>query len=95
MKKRSMKKWIPKGMYCHGDGSKKRPYCKWLRYLGTVKRDKSNCKYSKDCNEKCWSTSEASCDNHIYRCDYLKYTDFNQDSLLWDECKECGVKNED
>jgi hypothetical protein len=32
MKKRAMKKWIPKGMYCYGVG-----YCKWHKHIGTKK----------------------------------------------------------
>ena len=94
MKKRAMKKWIPKGIYCHGNGTKKYPNCKWRKYCGTVKRDKTNCESADRCNEECWTKPNNSCYNIIYRCEYLKYTDFRQDSLLWDACKECDIKDE-
>ena len=38
MKKRAMKKWIPKGMYCHGNGTKKYPNCKWRKYITSIKK---------------------------------------------------------
>ena len=38
MKKRAMKKWIPKGMYCHGNGTKKYPNCKWRKHIATIKK---------------------------------------------------------
>lgn len=66
MKKRSMKKWIPKGLYCKG--------CKWRNIVGYV-QPKVGMTYS------------------IYRCEYMNYTDFEEDSLLWDGVKECGVKD--
>lgn len=94
MKKRTMKKWIPKGMYCHGSGTKKNSYCKWRKYITIIKRDKSNCKHAKTCEDICWTRPDNSCRNVIYRCEYLKYTDFTQESLLWDACKECGIKDE-
>lgn len=93
MKKRAMKKWIPKGMYCHGDGSKKNPKCKWRKYITTIKRDRSNCKHSDFCDDVCWSDESNSCHDMVYRCEYMKYTDFTQESLLWDECKECDIKD--
>ena len=52
MKKRTMKKWIPEGMYCHGNGTKKHPNCKWRKYITTVKRDRSNCEFANKCNKK-------------------------------------------
>lgn len=67
MKKRAMKKWIPKGQYCSG--------CKWINIVGFV-RPKVGMAHS------------------IYRCEYMNYTDFNEESLLWDYVKECGVKDE-
>jgi hypothetical protein len=93
MKKRAMKKYIPKETnYCHGNGTKKSPYCKWLKYITTIKlhRD-TGCEYADTCNEKYWSNSRNSCRNRVYRCEYLNYTDWTEDSLLWDACKECGI----
>ena len=55
MKKRAMKKWIPKGVYCY---DAKRGKCKWLHYLGYKEWNKNNCEFAKDCKEK-----ECNCDN--------------------------------
>lgn len=85
MKKRAMKKYIPKGtLYCNN--------CKWDKYITTIKlhRD-TNCKHKNECNEECWTKPNNSCRIHVHRCEYLNYTDWEQDSLLWDGCKECGV----
>ena len=94
MKKRAMKKWIPRGIYCHGNGTKKYPNCKWRKHIATIKKDKSNCEYAFVCNEECWSKPSNSCYNLVYKCEYMKYIDWTQDSLLWDACKECGVKDD-
>lgn len=85
MKKRAMKKWIPKGTpYCNN--------CKWHKYIKTIKYHRDTyCPHAKECEEKCWTTFNTSCHVNVYRCEYLKYTDWNEDSLLWDGCKECGV----
>ena len=94
MKKRAMKKWIPKGMYCHGNGTKKYPNCKWRKYITAIKKNKANCEYANKCSEECWSKPSNSCYNLVYKCEYMKYIDWTQDSLLWDACKECGVKDD-
>ena len=85
-----MKKYIPKGLCCHGNT--RNSYCKWLKYIKTIKRDKSNCEYASSCDKICWSTPDTSCYNDVYKCEYLNYTDYTQESLLWDACKECGIK---
>ena len=89
MKKRAMKKWIPKGMYCYSGEHK----CKWRKYYKTIKLDKSNCKNAYDCDEICWSKPENSCKIIIYGCKYMNYIDYAGESFLWDQCKECGVKD--
>lgn len=65
MKKRAMKKWIPKGIYCYDDNG-----CKWWR--GNTTKDYQLSGY----------------------CIYLKTGDWYKEGtmLLWDECKECGIK---
>ena len=75
MKKRAMKKWIPKGMYCHRNGTKNQTNCKWRKYITTVKRDSSSCR------------------DIVYKCEYMNFIDWEQKSLLWDACKECGIKD--
>ena len=37
--------------------------------------------------------SDKSSQLNIIRCEYLKITDKEQDTLLWDSCKECEVKD--
>ena len=88
MKKRAMKKWIPKRtQYCYND----KVECKWRKYIKTIKyhRD-TKCSYSDTCNEECWTKGNNSCQIKVYRCEFLNYTDWNEDSLIWDKCKECG-----
>lgn len=87
MKKRAMKKWIPKNTsYCNN--------CKWRHYLTTIKVDESNCEYQETCKHKpCWSNSSNSCNVVVHKCDFLNFIDWHQESLLWDGCKECGVKD--
>lgn len=91
MKKRAMKKWIPKNtLYCDG--------CKWWQHTETKKlhknppsKDFSKCVYADDCKYKCWTDSFNSCQMKIVRCNYLGCTDEYEDTLLWDKVKECGV----
>lgn len=85
MKKRAMKKWIPKNtIYCDG--------CPYRHYITTVILNENNCNYAEECEFKpCWTNPNNSCRNIVYKCDYLNYVDWEQDSLLWDGCKECGV----
>ena len=92
MKKKAMKKWIPKGHYCYGirQNKTKGKKCKWFKHIKTIINDEKTCIYAKECLEEygmCYH-----CPKFIYRCEYLKYTDTEQESLLWDSCKECGVK---
>ena len=92
MKKRAMKKWIPRGVYCYGNGTKKYPSCKWRKHITSIKKNKLNCEYANECTEECWSKPNNSCYSLVYKCEYMKYIDWKQESLLWDSCKECGAK---
>lgn len=95
MKKRAMKKWIPKNtIYCKT--------CKWRQYLETryLHRDPDNfklaigakkCQYADTCGAKCWENANSSCSIEIWKCKYLGLIDIEQDTLLWDGCKECGI----
>ena len=83
MKKRAMKKWIPKGSHCYDS----KGGCKWLRSLGYIEHNRFNCEYASTCDNKV-----CNCKTIIMRCDYLGITDENEDTLLWDACKECCVK---
>lgn len=82
MKKRSMKKWIPRGCYCDG--------CKYWHHINTIRLNKSNCDVAEGCKEECWSTLENSCRARVIKCDYINYTDKYEETLLCEGIKECG-----
>lgn len=81
MKKRAMKKWIPKGCYCDN--------CKWWHHVKTIKLDRSNCGL-KDCKGKCYC-----CKIEVIKCEYMNYIDKDEDTYLWDRCKECNEHDSD
>lgn len=82
MKKRKMKKYIPKNTcYCHD--------CKWWRFLGVQKHYLGECEYVEECDKECGTSPDTMCQSAIIRCEYLGYTDKTNESLLWDKCKEC------
>lgn len=77
MKKRQMKKWIPKDTdYCYDNSG----LCKWYQYLG-----QRNYKYTENGEEKIEIVP-------VKGCMYLGLNDFDSDDLLilHDQCKECG-----
>lgn len=88
MKKRKMKKYIPKHtLYCGN--------CPWRKYIKTIEYNKATyCPNSKECQEECWTTPSTSCNVRVYKCEYMGYTDYKEESLLWDGCKECGVSED-
>lgn len=67
MKKRAMKKWIPRGCYCYD----KNGGCKWLHCLGVKEHEDYK--------------------TVIMKCDYLGIIDEEEETLLWDSCKECDA----
>lgn len=79
MNKRQMKKKIPKDTHYCLD-------CPHKKFLGFRDLNRKNCKYA----EVCDSDGGCDCRIHIYRCNYLKFTDHEEETLLWDGCKECG-----
>ena len=81
-----MKKWIPKGIYCDG--------CKWWHHIKTIKLNRNNCEYT-ECQEVCWTKPKNSCKVDIVKCDYMNYIDKNEDTYLWDRCKECEEHDSD
>ena len=82
---------IPSGCYCDN--------CTYWKYISETKLNRNqdygfeHCKYSDECSEKCWTNSQNSCKNIVIYCEYLDLLDIEQDTLLWDKCKECGVKD--
>lgn len=84
MKKRKMKKYIPKEtMYCQD--------CRWWKFLGYNNHYLGDCKYREDCDDECGTSAETRCKSLIIRCEYMGYTDDQNESLLWDRCKECDT----
>ena len=84
MKKRKMKKYIPKDTdYCC--------HCKWWKHLGTNYKYLGECELRAECGDTCGTSYETTCQYPIIRCEYLGYTDKQNDSLLWYSVKECGV----
>ena len=62
MKKRSMKKWIPKGIYCHG------PLTKIIK-ITSDKKEKILCVYDNYCP---WARTIDSSNNYTLWCKYTK-----------------------
>lgn len=88
MNKLDMEKLIPKNTpYCDN--------CPWRKFIKTIEynHNEKNCPYNGDCEDegKCWTTPKTSCRVRVYRCEYLDYTDWTEESLLWDGCKECDI----
>lgn len=83
MKKRAMKKYIPKGYFC----SK----CPYRRYFKT-KLNRSNCDLSKICSMKCWTSDTTKCMNEVWICKYLGFIDKSRRTELWDGFKICEEK---
>ena len=84
------KSLIPKGtIYCYGENGA----CPYHRYIETIKlyeNNGENCEYRKTCDGICGTEPNNSCKILVYRCEYMDYTDKEQESLLWDSIKECG-----
>lgn len=87
---------IPKGDYCDE--------CPYWKYLGTVKyhanppnETYTQCIYESVCkkSDRCWKKKSTECQRKIVRCEYLDLTDNEENTLLWDKCKVCGVNLED
>lgn len=97
MKKRAMKKYIPNGVYCH-DPYDVHKTCPWWKSYKVQRRHRNPpsaeyiaCDFAKGCDLDC---DKYNChDNLIVGCKYLGMLDKKQDTLLWDQCKECNVRN--
>lgn len=100
-KKRIQNKQIPKGMYCYNC----KGVCPYYNYRKANDKDlikiyekeikefgdfyghnftlEEAMEYMKTCKDK-----EFFLD--VHECKLIKYTEYCQESLLWDQCKECG-----
>ena len=95
MKKRTMKKYIPKDTFYCGD-------CRWRHFLGTIFLHRNpedcpnnpveKCDCSNTCEYECWTGGSTNCSKEIWKCDYLGMIDKKQERQLWDGCKECDVR---
>jgi hypothetical protein len=93
-KQRHMKKWIPKGPYCHGMYDVK--YCPfwqdvWSAYMDdkTYDHQRSECQFADKHLENC--TDDCSqCREQVSKCTFLNYTEYGQ-YPLGDMCKVCGI----
>ena len=87
------KSLIPKGIYCYDENG----ICPYWKYLGLNESYLNNgekCEFRDACEEECGTNDNNSCVSRIVRCEYLDYTDETENSLLWDQCKECGINDE-
>ena len=87
------KSLIPKGVYCY-DENGMCPYHKYIDTISEYENNGNNCQHRKDCDEVCGTTPNNSCKTYVYKCEYMNYTDYEQESLLWDQVKECGENDE-
>lgn len=73
---------IPNGMYCHDENGKVCPYWKdmtvRIRKYCTGYHDTETCGFG--------------CGRHDAYCSYLNKRQTEQEGLLWDKVKICGVK---
>lgn len=85
MNQRIMKKKIPKHtVYCDD--------CPHRQFINYLVLNRQTCRFSSECEQM----TPCHCRPLlVYRCAYLKWTDYEEQSLLWDGCKECGVSHAD
>lgn len=57
-----------------------------INFLEIKTLTKDNCEFSNEC-EQC-----ENCKILIYKCEYLNYIDYQQETLLFDQCKICDIK---
>lgn len=86
---------IPEGFYCYDENG----VCPYWKHIKTTRLYEDNaklCQYRDDCNtfenNECGVSPSKTCTTAIIRCEYLEFTDIDEDSLLWDQCKECNIK---
>lgn len=102
-KKRIQNKYIPKGIYCHG--SSLTEVCPHWHYRRATEKDlriiydKEKKLLSEDGIESFEdfkkylekeNNKEADFFLGVYECSLIHYTEYCQENLLWDQCKECG-----
>ena len=52
------------------------------------------CPHRATCTEPCWQTPKTQCKIRNVQCTYVHVIDTTEDTLLWDQCKICGIKDE-
>jgi len=96
MDKKEMEKSIPKGMYCYDENGN----CPWLEHRSDLpEQENGYCKYL--------DKSDYEINREVYDCTMTTYEggvekkiEFQTGpdnpgffSLLWDACKQCGIKD--
>lgn len=96
MTKEDMAMQIPKGFYCNGTDF----HCPWYKHVGTIKLHKPPvpegyflCNWSDNCKESCFTDKHNSCRHEVVKCEYLGITDWEENTHLWDACKQCDVED--
>ena len=95
---------IPEGQYCDGC-----PYYEYigtdyllrdLKMKDKIKEFYLNkedrwikCPESSGCTSSCIKEGVPTCCVQRVRCNYMKYQDDHEDTLLWDKVKECGIND--
>jgi hypothetical protein len=86
---------IPYGAYCYGRGGRndKCPYWEFVGVKKIYENSKENCEFYSICdnNEKCGTSLGTTCEASVIRCNYLDLLDETEETLLWDQVKECGI----
>ena len=86
---------IPHGAYCYGEGGRddKCPYWEYVTTIIFYKDSKNNCNSYDKCedNDKCGTSFRTSCKVDVIKCSYLNLIDKDEETLLWDQVKECGI----
>lgn len=83
---------IPYGAYCYGRNDKC-PYWELIETKLLYENPKDDCDYYNKCtdNDKCGTSLKTKCYINVIRCNYLNLLDDKEDTLLWDQVKECDI----
>ena len=86
---------IPYGAYCYGRGGRedKCPYWEFVKVKKLYENPKDNCDIYDVCedSDKCGTSLKTMCEVSVIKCNYLNLLDETEETLLWDQVKECNV----
>lgn len=78
----------------HRDVEKAREIAERLKDEGKKVYGFERCDNAEICEKKCWSSAATNCLYNPTRCELLDFDDPREDTLLWDQCKICGIGEE-